>query len=486
MGTPVSTMASFKLVCIATLATLAAATIPSIEEVVVASRKMTGDWRGLPVYELSFMQDDGTNGTVHRQDQEFWDLNTLMKKIDHRAPALISTEEPHINTYMAQILGDDKLAGSPTFHEILSLNYTGSPVQNVCWQFKYMVGGMIDFIKTLSAPESSLPAFAPEYTPVTEATMFTTPETPLECWMYTKSIQFGLKDIMFVYGLNLNYSNAMVTSGATFMRDSDNDVLYPGAYPISVYPTGYMEFPVHNQAGNPGGLSGYLNGGNLRIEYTSQGKFYFLIEENIRNWVIDVHLGGDQASERRFAPLQILDVGSGCGLSTFVYGDLFPNANVTGIDLSAPYSRFQRARAAYRNSKNTEFYLLNAQNMSAIPDNTYDIISFTYVLHEMRTENSAAILKEIQRVLKPGGHVSGFEVSYIANPINRAALEHFTTFGKQGDKDYELTGLHGPEPFMKEFQALNLPQRFHEMFPVNTKVNMLSQFDTVYYGEKAH
>jgi len=344
---------------------------------------------------------------------------------------------------------------------------------------------MVDFIETLAGIHP-LPAFAPEFSPITEATMFTTAETPLECWMYTKSIQLGLKDIMTVYGMNLNYSNAMVTHGATFMRDSDNDVLFPGAYPISVFPTGYKEFPVHNQAGNPGGLSGYLNGGNLRIEYTSQGKFYFLIEENIRSWVVDLHLGGDEANQARFEPLKILDVGSGCGLSTFVYGDLFPNANVTGIDLAAPYSRFQTARAEFRNSKNTKFYLLNAQNMSAIPDNTYDIISFTYVLHEMRTENSMQILKEIQRVLKPGGKVSGFEVSYISNPINRAALEHFTTFGKQGDKDYELTGLHGPEPFMKEFQALNLPERMHDMFPVNTKVKMLTQFDTVYYGEKAH
>ena len=28
----------------------------------VESRKVEGDWRGLPVYELAWGQDDGTNG----------------------------------------------------------------------------------------------------------------------------------------------------------------------------------------------------------------------------------------------------------------------------------------------------------------------------------------------------------------------------------------------------------------------------------------
>jgi len=479
MGTTIAlTMRSYLVAAFLCIAAVTAA--PQINHVRVAGRKETGDWRGLPVYVLEWGQDDGTNGTVHRQDQELWQLNTLMKKMDKDVPALRSTSADNVNNYMAQILGFDKLAGSAEFHSFLSLNTTGAAISNICWQYKYMVGGMIDFIRTLSS--NTLPAFAPEFTPVTEATMFTQEETPLECWVYTKSIQMGLKDIMVVYGLNLNYSNAMVTHNATFMRDSDHDVIMPGASYSTSYPSGFVDYPVHNQAGNPGGLSGYLNGGNLRLEHTSQGKFYFLIEDNIRNWVIKTHLGGSDDNEKRFAKLKILDVGSGCGLSTMVYGDLFPNSEVTGIDIAAPYARYGRARAKYRDSRNTQFYMMNAQNMSAIPDDTYDIISFTYVLHEMRTQNGLAVLKEIQRVLKPGGTVTGFEVSYISNLIERTALEHFTTFGKKGDEDYAKTGLHGPEPFMTEFQALNLPQRFKEMFPVGAKSTMLSQFDTVYFG----
>jgi len=478
MGTPRVDMKLF-LACFAALLGL---TIAEIKYVRVAGRKPEGDWRGLPVFALEFAQADGSNGTVHRQDQELWELETLMKKMDKSAPSLRDTTADSVNDFLAALLDYDKLATSAEFNSFLSLNVTGAPISNICWQYKYMVGGMIDFIKTLSS--HTLPAFAPEASPVTEATMFTREETPLECWVYTKSIQMGLKDIMVVYALNLNYSNYMVSNGATFMRPQDGDVQFPGASTNMLYPEGFVDYPVHNQAGNPGGLSGYLNGGNLRLEHTSQGKFYFLIEDNIRDWVVKTHLGGDVSSPKRFEKLKILDVGSGCGLSTFVYGDLFPNSNVTGIDIAAPYARYGRARAKHRNSHNTQFYLLNGQNMSAIPDNTYDIISFTYVLHEMKTANGHAVLREIQRVLKPGGTVSGFEVSYISNVIERTALEHFTTFGAKGDEDYKKTGLHGPEPFMTEFQALNLPERFKEMFPVGAKSTMLSQFDTVYFGGK--
>lgn len=464
------------------LVAAASASIPILKTVSVGER-VNGDWRGLPVWQVNYTQSNGNTGLVHRQDAELWQLSELMTKLDRSVQPLPDTTQDHASAWFATLMANPKTAGSQPLHEFLSLNVTtGAGIENICWRFKYMVGGMMDFVTVFAA---QLPAFSPEFTPVTEATFFQVPETPLECWVYTRSIQMGLKNIYDVYGWNLNYSNAMVTHGADFSRTNNNDVLYPGLAPITTFPDGYESYPVHNQARNEAGVGGYLNSGHLRLEYTSQNKFYFLKEDNLRTWIIDRHLGGDQGSARRFEPLKILDVGSGCGLSTFVYGELFPNANVTGIDLAPAYPRFQRARAASRGSKNTKFYWMNGQNMSAIPDNSYDIVSFTYVLHEMKTVNSYAVLKEIQRVLKPGGAVSGFEVSYLQNRNVRMAVEHFTTFGEQGDKDYQEVGLHGPEPFMAEFQALNLPLKFKEMFPTNVFTKLLSDFDTVYYGQKA-
>lgn len=40
---------------------------------------------------------------------------------------------------------------------------------------------------------------------------------------------------------------------------------------------------------------------------------------------------------------------------------------MTGIDISAPYVRYGRARAEYRDSRNTKFYLMNAQVLQPGP-----------------------------------------------------------------------------------------------------------------------
>ena len=40
---------------------------------------------------------------------------------------------------------------------------------------------------------------------------------------------------------------------------------------------------------------------------------------------------------------------------------------------------------------------------------TFDIVQYSYVLHEMPMENAHALLSEAYRILKPGGVLSGFE-----------------------------------------------------------------------------
>merc|ERR1712167_182952 len=127
-----------------------------------------------------------------------------------------------------------------------------------------------------------------------------------------------------------------------------------------------------------------------------------------------------------------------------------------------------RQRAELWNQTNVDFFHGNAENMPYFGDNTFDIVSYTLVLHENTGQTDRNILKELLRVLKPGGLMSGFEVAYLANPLQRAQVEFFTTFGFIGDKDYEKVGFHGPEPFMKEFQGLNLPKAVPEAGFVNT------------------
>merc|ERR1712159_396637 len=130
-------------------ALLAVATATVITQASVKSRQETGDWRGLPVYEIGYTQDAGANGTIHRQDEELWQLNGILKKLDKTAPVLSSTSQDDVNNYLNAVVANPTLAGSEKFHEFLSLNVTGEKISNICWQFKYMVGGIADFIPCL-------------------------------------------------------------------------------------------------------------------------------------------------------------------------------------------------------------------------------------------------------------------------------------------------------------------------------------------------
>ena len=47
--------------------------------------------------------------------------------------------------------------------------------------------------------------------------------------------------------------------------------------------------------------------------------------------------------------------------------------------------------------------------MPSIEAETYDLIQYTYVVHEMPFENAKRFLHEAWRILKPGGVLSGFE-----------------------------------------------------------------------------
>ena len=96
-------------------------------------------------------------------------------------------------------------------------------------------------------------------------------------------------------------------------------------------------------------------------------------------------------------PEKVLDVGTGTGGSAFVLGEIFPEAEVVGVDLAAPYIRFVRHYKELRNASNVNFYTANAESMSYFPDNSFDLINYAYVLHEMPEVNAKAVVREMFR-----------------------------------------------------------------------------------------
>ncbi len=100
-------------------------------------------------------------------------------------------------------------------------------------------------------------------------------------------------------------------------------------------------------------------------------------------------------------PKMILDVGCGIGTGTVPIAEHFPDAELHAIDVAAPMLRYAHARTESLGAK-VHFSQQNAENMQ-FNDDTFDLVYTTAVMHELSTSGIKNIMKEVHRVLKPGG-----------------------------------------------------------------------------------
>jgi ubiquinone/menaquinone biosynthesis C-methylase UbiE len=102
-----------------------------------------------------------------------------------------------------------------------------------------------------------------------------------------------------------------------------------------------------------------------------------------------------------FAPKRILDMGCTVGHSTLPYKEMFPDAEVWGIDVGAPCVRYAHARAAAL-GLDVNFAQMNAEK-TEFEDASFDLIVSHILLHETSHKAMPRIFKECYRLLKPGG-----------------------------------------------------------------------------------
>ena len=77
----------------------------------------------------------------------------------------------------------------------------------------------------------------------------------------------------------------------------------------------------------------------------------------------------------------------------------------------------------------------NGEDLSWLESESFDLISYAYVLHEMPEENGLRVLNEIYRLLKPGGTMNGFEVPYPDTELGRIVMTEFNTWGHKWDEE---------------------------------------------------
>jgi ubiquinone/menaquinone biosynthesis C-methylase UbiE len=99
-------------------------------------------------------------------------------------------------------------------------------------------------------------------------------------------------------------------------------------------------------------------------------------------------------------PLKILDVGCGTGRTLHQLWRSDPSHRLHGVDLSPAY-----VRAARKRLEAVGELTLAVENAEALPwaDATFDVVTSVYMFHELPRNARRNVLREMLRVVRPGG-----------------------------------------------------------------------------------
>lgn len=110
----------------------------------------------------------------------------------------------------------------------------------------------------------------------------------------------------------------------------------------------------------------------------------------------------------RNSPQNILDAGCSVGISTMALAEAFPNARqVVGLDLSPHFLAVAKYRQQQESTakKLTDKIVWTHQNMekTSYSKSSFDLVSASFVFHELPDQAARNILSEAYRLLKPNG-----------------------------------------------------------------------------------
>jgi demethylmenaquinone methyltransferase/2-methoxy-6-polyprenyl-1,4-benzoquinol methylase len=131
----------------------------------------------------------------------------------------------------------------------------------------------------------------------------------------------------------------------------------------------------------------------------------------------------DAVIASRPPPRRVLDVATGTAGVAMMLADR-TDAGVVGIDLTEEMLRTGRARVARRGLQHRVTLLGGRAEQLPFPDATFDALTFTYLLRYVA--DPAATLRELVRVVRPGGVISSLEFFVPSPPVWLPAWRFYT------------------------------------------------------------
>jgi len=138
---------------------------------------------------------------------------------------------------------------------------------------------------------------------------------------------------------------------------------------------------------------------------------------------------------------RIFEMGVSSGYHTLALAEAFPDAEISGCDVSRPMLE-QAQRAANALGLAWKLYVARGED-TRLPDASFDLVSSFILLHELPAEVNVAFFREAFRLLEPGGSVIMTDVPPYA------AQDKLTTWR------FDRSALRGGEPYWRESGLLD-------------------------------
>lgn len=131
-----------------------------------------------------------------------------------------------------------------------------------------------------------------------------------------------------------------------------------------------------------------------------------LIRLHIQDQLTTASMGGvlpEQENTTRFR--RVVDVGCGTGDWLIEVARAYPSISLlVGVDISGRYVNFARTQAeAQRVDDRVEFHVMDALRILEFPSHFFDLVNHRFGSSYLRTWDWPNLLREYQRVARPGG-----------------------------------------------------------------------------------